>query len=615
MYQCPSSFKRNLSYCIPFHSVCNGVLDCPHCEDEAECNNSTVECKGLLKCQKGSLCVHPDHLCDGKVDCPLSADDDSLCDLGHCPKTYVCLSEAYIYNMGGEPLDQSLMSVRLSTVDFNRKLVLTILLEAPKLILLDVSANNLDTLLPYTFRSQYELIILNISYNMLYTLNSSTFFGLNNVRHIYLMGNGIHTIHDGAFMSLTQLTTLDLSHQNLTRVGKYGFWGLFRLEFLNLSGNSINEITEVHFATMSSLHTLDISNNIIKNLNFSCRVFTLRSLKLAFVDSPLLCVLVPRKGQCVSREKHYLTWNPFTYPSIRVVLWSIVVFVSCAKLTAIWYQIRRAQKKSSVYEYSQTVFTMTESWICIYLMILCKELGLTSKNTAYHWHAWLISPLCTFLRAISFTGIHLSSVTFIIISALRYMKIVPAVARYDFGVSVLIPPCLASVLVSLLMVGLLLFSGTNYYINIAGRDPVCLLFFSWPPGALLTAFYAYFLCVNCFLLAVVFLLTIKAALVTITSNQNLTTSAACNIKRQRMETCVRLGMQSCSAMLLPVSASLFPLFIGHFTDHNAYVWFVITVLPVSIVMNFCFQVCFSPAFITDLRRIRLVVTNVGISRN
>ncbi len=63
--------------------------------------------------------------------------------------------------MGGEALDQSLMSVRLlnlklPTVDFKRKLVLTVLLYTPKFILLGVSANDLDTLLPYiTFRSQY----------------------------------------------------------------------------------------------------------------------------------------------------------------------------------------------------------------------------------------------------------------------------------------------------------------------------------------------------------------------------------------------------------------------------------------------------------------------------
>ncbi len=157
----PSSFKRNQSYCIPIHSVCNSVLDCPHGEDEAECNNSTVECKGLLKYHKDDACVHPDHLCDGKVDCPLSADDETLCDLGHCPKACFCLGETYVCTMGFEPLDQSLMSVRLlylklPTLDFKRKLVLKILLYTPKLILLGVSANNLDTLLPYiTFRSQY----------------------------------------------------------------------------------------------------------------------------------------------------------------------------------------------------------------------------------------------------------------------------------------------------------------------------------------------------------------------------------------------------------------------------------------------------------------------------
>ena len=41
MYHCPDSF------CLPFHKVCDGMLDCPEGEDEIHCNNYT--CPGKHK--------------------------------------------------------------------------------------------------------------------------------------------------------------------------------------------------------------------------------------------------------------------------------------------------------------------------------------------------------------------------------------------------------------------------------------------------------------------------------------------------------------------------------------------------------------------------------------
>ena len=49
-YVCPGSYKCNQSYCIPVHSVCDGVEDCPYGEDEVNCDNyscqRTLICKG-----------------------------------------------------------------------------------------------------------------------------------------------------------------------------------------------------------------------------------------------------------------------------------------------------------------------------------------------------------------------------------------------------------------------------------------------------------------------------------------------------------------------------------------------------------------------------------------
>ncbi len=112
-HQCPTSFKCNRSYCIPIHAVCNQVLDCPHGEDERSCDNSTITCKGLLKCQNDNVCVHPDYLCDGKVDCPLSADDEKHCDSSRCPRACACLGEAYVCTLEAALLNYIWLSVRI----------------------------------------------------------------------------------------------------------------------------------------------------------------------------------------------------------------------------------------------------------------------------------------------------------------------------------------------------------------------------------------------------------------------------------------------------------------------------------------------------------------------
>ncbi len=89
---CPSMYKCSLSYCIPFHYVCNGRIDCPHGEDELNCNTSS--CPGLLKCRYDGLCVHLNAVGNDEVDCPISRDDEALLQVVKCPTGCLCLGYA-----------------------------------------------------------------------------------------------------------------------------------------------------------------------------------------------------------------------------------------------------------------------------------------------------------------------------------------------------------------------------------------------------------------------------------------------------------------------------------------------------------------------------------------
>ncbi len=275
------------------------------------------------------------------------------------------------------------------------------------------------------------------------------------------------------------------------------------------------------------------------------------------------------------------------------------------KLVVIIYQARRVWGSSSLYETSVAVFTVAESWICLYLVILCAALGGNLNTTAYYLYAWPSSPICSFLRVVSFGGIHLTLTSFFIISVMRYFKIVHAVSRHDLQSPILIFPCLASLAGSLLISALLLLLQT---VDGTLPDPVCLLFFSWPYGPFFWSFYSYFLSVNCLLILGVLVLGFRTATAISASEKIASSLSNSSIKHRRRVVCTRIVLQCSSGIMVAVATSIFQLVSGHFTDYNLHVWFVITVLPVSLLVNFCSHICFTPAFINDVRRTVKIIT-------
>ena len=77
-FPCHEMFKCKHYFCIPMHRFCNGDKDCPDAEDELNCTN--LNCSGLLKCSAEHICVHPEYICDDIRHCPISGDDESICD-------------------------------------------------------------------------------------------------------------------------------------------------------------------------------------------------------------------------------------------------------------------------------------------------------------------------------------------------------------------------------------------------------------------------------------------------------------------------------------------------------------------------------------------------------
>ena len=78
--ECRQHFKCMMSYCIPTRKICDGIVDCPVGEDEANCDRYI--CPGHMRCSGVTYCVPPHEICDGISHCP-QQDDEKYCQV--CP--------------------------------------------------------------------------------------------------------------------------------------------------------------------------------------------------------------------------------------------------------------------------------------------------------------------------------------------------------------------------------------------------------------------------------------------------------------------------------------------------------------------------------------------------
>ena len=73
--------------------ICDGTSDCADGDDEEGCDDFV--CSGALRCRLDNICIHPIDICDGVMHCPLSGDDELLCNNNNNNnnKVYTPLSE------------------------------------------------------------------------------------------------------------------------------------------------------------------------------------------------------------------------------------------------------------------------------------------------------------------------------------------------------------------------------------------------------------------------------------------------------------------------------------------------------------------------------------------
>lgn len=121
-----------------------------------------------------------------------------------------------------------------------------------------------------------KLIILDVSDNNIYELNDHIFTKLNNLSTLNLSNNYISKIDHSTWKGLIQLSFLNLNNNMIVEVESIKH--MPRLKTLYLCGNRLTRIHSLN--KLKGLITIDVSNNYLENIDFMKSLVTLISIYL-----------------------------------------------------------------------------------------------------------------------------------------------------------------------------------------------------------------------------------------------------------------------------------------------------------------------------------------------
>ena len=318
---CTNGYKCPKSYCIPFHRVCDGHPDCIHHEDEQQCDQHL--CKGLLKCYKSRICVHPNQVCDGINHCP-GADDEKLCNTGYCPSGCDCLSYSFICSSmfpNAFPFTSERSIKHISMIDSY--------MPDPNFI---------------NICNQEELIFLNLSGNNLQSICDSFHDGCefqDNVRILDISHNEITFLKPFCFTLLTSLKVLSLANNPLYLLSKYSFI-LPGISYINIRETQAKTLTKASFAGLDKIHMLDIREIHVDVIDSYASNILLEIPELLFSDLRLCCLFKQNKfcvtalqvtSPCIKILPHNTLSYSILTTGVVLILFNVAALCANCKLT------------------------------------------------------------------------------------------------------------------------------------------------------------------------------------------------------------------------------------------------------------------------------------------
>ncbi|XP_071961374.1 uncharacterized protein [Antedon mediterranea] len=164
---------------------------------------------------------------------------------------------------------------------------------------LSVNNNSINFTDPMSFCAKLQS--LDLSYNQLVSLVENNFEKLTELQSLNLGHNFLSSFEDGAFRGLVSLTELLLDHNDISWTiedAAGAFKGLTSLLRLGLAGNKVTSITRKSFSDLTELQQLDLTDNMITAIQANSFSSLPKLKELMLNTSNLVC-------DC------QLTWFPF----------------------------------------------------------------------------------------------------------------------------------------------------------------------------------------------------------------------------------------------------------------------------------------------------------------
>ncbi len=266
---------------------CDSQQDCPFGQDEEGCTE--FRCQGFFWCSTDKRCLSFINVCDGIIHCPLTKEDELLCNIRRCPKHCFCVGYAI-----------HCINASLSHIPFVERNATTLILRGNKisiisalkvhkhLLHLDLSCNRINmlqnTMSP--FSENMYLLYLSLNSNRLRSLGESQFKSLKNLRYLGIKDNPIGVLNKAAFLGLSRITSLIITWSQIQTLCNFCFAPLINVNTIIFTRNVITLIQINAFSNMERLRYIHFQYN---RINMYDSRIVLPSLAKLESDIPGIC--------------------------------------------------------------------------------------------------------------------------------------------------------------------------------------------------------------------------------------------------------------------------------------------------------------------------------------
>ena len=422
-FQCPGELL-----CLPVYVICNGVLDCPGHEDEAECEKYSVP--SFYRCRASHIHLHPSHMCDGFGQCP-EIDDELFCKWS-CPVNCMCYGSALFCEVSFHAkLYSELRFVEgrgsgMKPADFANNTMLIHLGLA--------SCGLIHLRLPML----HNLHSLDLSNNRLHSVNSQEFKAAGQLKRLSLSGNPLNDQSLGLQYSLLSLTTLDLSNLDLPVLDMRFYASLPNVQSINLSQSGVKKVSGNAFQTLKKLEVLDLSG--CPFTHFPHDVFSgLQRLRIVYSDNYKVCcsAILPRgfnMKNCHAPSDEVSSCNALLHSNMyRVLLAMFAVLSLLGNFLSFVYRVLMRNRNKSAFSVFVICLSVADFLMGVYLAIIGVADGLYRGSYLWKDEDWKHSAVCKVAGVLSLMSSEVSAFIICLITLDRFLVLQFPFSRCRFS--------------------------------------------------------------------------------------------------------------------------------------------------------------------------------------